>query len=114
MSRGESRGLPSDGPPSTSITSPHPGHPAYVTEAMGQIGGVDVLAAVFAERLFRYGQGGATTLGLMLSAFGVGAVLGPIVGNLRNSVKPHSENGPCRTVRVRNALARSLYLKCAA
>jgi MFS family permease len=52
-----------------------------LVKAMGQIGSVDVLSAVYAERIFRVGQEGATTLGLMLSAFGVGAVLGPMVAN---------------------------------
>jgi len=52
-----------------------------LVKAMGQIGSVDVLSAVYAERVFRVGREGATTLGLMLAAFGVGAVLGPVVVN---------------------------------
>jgi MFS family permease len=52
-----------------------------LVKAMGQVGSVDVISAVYAERIFHYGQDGAATLGLMLSAFGVGAVLGPVIAN---------------------------------
>lgn len=53
-----------------------------LVKAMGQIGSIDVMAAIYAERLFHFGQDGAATLGAMLAGFGVGAVAGPLVGNL--------------------------------
>ncbi|HLB47980.1 MAG TPA: MFS transporter [Anaerolineales bacterium] len=52
-----------------------------LVKAMGQIGSVDIMAAVYAERVFRVGQDGAMTLGLMFAFFGVGAVIGPLIGN---------------------------------
>jgi len=61
------------------------GHPNIVlvtlVKAMGQIGNVDVLIAVFAEQIFRLGEGGALTLGLLFSFSGIGAVLGPIIAD---------------------------------
>lgn len=53
-----------------------------LVKAMGQIGSIDVMGAIYAERVFHFGQDGAATLGLMLAGFGIGAVLGPLVGNL--------------------------------
>jgi MFS family permease len=53
-----------------------------LVKAMGQMGSVDVMAAAYARRVFHIGQDGAVTLGLMLAAFGVGAVIGPLLGNL--------------------------------
>lgn len=60
----------------------HPGI-AWITlvKAMGQIGSFDIIGAVYAERVFRVGQDGALTFGLMLTFHGVGAVLGPLIGN---------------------------------
>lgn len=52
-----------------------------LVKAMGQVGSTDILAATFAARVFVYGKDGALTLGLMFAAFGLGAILGPIVGN---------------------------------
>jgi len=53
-----------------------------LVKAMGQVGSVDVMAAAYAGQVFRVGQDGAVTLGLMLAMFGVGAILGPLLGNL--------------------------------
>lgn len=50
-------------------------------KGLGQVGSVDVIAAVLAARVFPLGAGGGGSLGLMLTAFGVGTVLGPLVGN---------------------------------
>lgn len=50
-------------------------------KALGQVGSFDIIAALYAAGVFREGQEGATTLGLMFTAFGVGAVLGPIISN---------------------------------
>jgi len=60
-----------------------------LVKAMGQIGSLDVMGAIYAERVFHFGQDGAATLGLMLAGFGVGAVLGPLVGNLFHDHSAH-------------------------
>ena len=52
-----------------------------LVKALGQVGSFDIIAALYAARVFRQGQEGATTLGLMFTAFGVGAVLGPLISN---------------------------------
>ncbi|HLO18425.1 MAG TPA: MFS transporter [Anaerolineales bacterium] len=52
-----------------------------LVKAMGQVGSFDIIAALYAARVFREGQEGATTLGLMFTAFGVGAVVGPLISN---------------------------------
>jgi MFS family permease len=52
-----------------------------LVKALGQVGSFDIIAALYAARVFHYGQDGATTLGLMFTAFGVGAVIGPLVAN---------------------------------
>ncbi|MBN2500353.1 MAG: MFS transporter [Anaerolineales bacterium] len=50
-------------------------------KALGQIGASDIIITVYAERLFSLGREGAGTLGLLYAAAGVGAVLGPVIGN---------------------------------
>ena len=50
-------------------------------KALGQVGSFDIIAALYAAHVFREGQEGATTLGLMFTAFGVGAVIGPLIAN---------------------------------
>jgi MFS family permease len=52
-----------------------------LVKALGQVGSTDIIAASFAARVFMYGEGGALTLGAMFAAFGIGAILGPVVGN---------------------------------
>lgn len=53
-----------------------------LVKALGQIGSADILIAIYAERIFPgVGQEGAGALGLMFAAAGVGAILGPIIGN---------------------------------
>ena len=52
-----------------------------LVKAFGQVGSFDIIAALYAARLFPYGQEGATTLGLMFTAFGLGAVIGPLIAN---------------------------------
>jgi MFS family permease len=52
-----------------------------LVKALGQVGSFDIIAALYAAHVFREGQEGATTLGLMFAAFGVGAVLGPLISN---------------------------------
>lgn len=50
-------------------------------KALGQVGSVDILNAVYAAHVFHYGQDGALTLGLMFAFFGLGAIIGPVIGN---------------------------------
>lgn len=52
-----------------------------LVKALGQVGSFDIIAALYASHVFREGQEGATTLGLMFTAFGVGAVIGPLISN---------------------------------
>ena len=52
-----------------------------LVKALGQVGSFDIIAALYASRVFREGQEGATTLGLMFTSFGVGAVVGPLIAN---------------------------------
>lgn len=52
-----------------------------LVKALGQVGSFDIIAALYAARVFREGEEGAATLGLMFTAFGVGAVIGPLIAN---------------------------------
>jgi len=52
-----------------------------LVKTFGQIGSMDIMIAVFAEQHFPYGQEGATSLGIMFGAAGLGAVLGPVIAN---------------------------------
>jgi MFS family permease len=52
-----------------------------LVKALGQVGSFDIIAALYAAHVFREGREGATTLGLMFAAFGVGAVVGPLISN---------------------------------
>ena len=52
-----------------------------LVKALGQVGSFDIISALYAARVFREGQEGATTLGLMFTAFGLGAVMGPLIAN---------------------------------
>jgi MFS family permease len=52
-----------------------------LVKAMGQVGSFDIISALYAAHVFREGQEGATTLGLMFTAFGVGSVIGPLISN---------------------------------
>lgn len=50
-------------------------------KGLGQTGSVDVISAVLAARVFPVGAEGGGAFALMLMAFGVGTVIGPLVGN---------------------------------
>ncbi|MBV7338622.1 MFS transporter [Chloroflexi bacterium TSY] len=52
-----------------------------LVKALGSIGSVDIIMAAFASTLFIYGDGGALGLGMMMTASGIGAVLGPLIAN---------------------------------
>jgi predicted MFS family arabinose efflux permease len=52
-----------------------------LVKAMGQVGSFDIISALYAAHVFREGQEGATTLGLMFTAFGAGSVVGPLISN---------------------------------
>lgn len=61
-----------------------------VVKALGQFGSTDVLAAVYARRLFPLGAQGGGALGLMLAFMGVGTVLGPLLGDRLHDRTPRS------------------------
>ncbi len=50
----------------------------------GSIGNVDTLMTIFATQIFILGTNGQLSLGIMYSAFGVGAILGPLLLNVVN------------------------------
>jgi len=50
-------------------------------KGLGQTGSVDVISAVLAARVFPVGAEGGGAFALMLMAFGIGTVIGPLVGN---------------------------------
>ena len=52
-----------------------------LVKAMGQVGSFDIISALYAAHVFRHGRDGATTLGLMFTAFGIGSVVGPLISN---------------------------------
>lgn len=58
----------------------------------GGLGNVDTLLPIYATHLFVLGNSGELSLGIMHSAFGVGAILGPLVLNRFN-------NGSLRSMR---------------
>jgi MFS family permease len=58
----------------------------------GSLGNVDALMIVYATELFIIGEGGTTSLAIMYAAFGLGAVVGPILLNRFN-------DGSIRTMR---------------
>ncbi|MFP4323857.1 MAG: MFS transporter [Anaerolineales bacterium] len=61
----------------------HPPVFLYATvKAISQVGSIDVMIAVYAERIFRQGTDGALTLGILFSAHGLGALIGPILGDI--------------------------------
>jgi MFS family permease len=51
-------------------------------KSMGQIGSGDILMVVFAERYFSLGEEGATSLGIMFAAAGLGSIIGPPLARL--------------------------------
>jgi MFS family permease len=58
----------------------HPGTAAtLLVKAGGNIGNIDAILIVYATVLFSLGINGSTSLGILWSAFGIGAVIGPIV-----------------------------------
>ncbi|MDZ4768993.1 MAG: MFS transporter [Chloroflexota bacterium] len=50
----------------------------------GSLGNVDTLIIIFGTKLFVMGEGGTLSLGILYSAFGLGAVLGPALLNRFN------------------------------
>ena len=52
-----------------------------LVKTFGQIGSSDIIIAVYAEQYFPYGQEGATALGVLFGAAGLGSIVGPLIGN---------------------------------
>lgn len=57
---------------------------ALLVKSGTSLGSVDTLLAVFATQIFVLGEGGQLSLGILYSAFGLGALLGPILTNRVN------------------------------
>lgn len=51
-------------------------------KGLSQVGSIDTLFTLYAASVFVVGTDGAITLGVLYAAFGIGAVLGPLLGNL--------------------------------
>ncbi|MEN8240343.1 MAG: MFS transporter [Chloroflexota bacterium] len=51
-------------------------------KSIGQIGSGDILMVVFAERYFPLGEEGATSLGIMFAAAGLGSIIGPLIARV--------------------------------
>ncbi len=64
--------------------------PALLVKAAGSIGNMDVAIVIYGTLLFAIGQDGSASLGLLWSAFGVGAVLGPVLINRLNDGRVRS------------------------
>lgn len=52
-----------------------------LVKGAGQVGAVDIMFALYADHIFVVGKEGAITLGVLYTCFGIGAVLGPMIGN---------------------------------
>lgn len=53
-----------------------------LVKGLSQVGTADIMIALYAASVFVYGDDGAITLGALYASFGLGAILGPIVGNM--------------------------------
>jgi MFS family permease len=63
----------------------HPSTAVVLLIKLGQsLGNVDALMIIYATELFVIGEGGTTSLSIMYAAFGIGAVVGPIILNRFN------------------------------
>lgn len=58
----------------------------------GSLGNIDTLMTIFATQIFILGSDGQLSLGVMYSAFGIGAILGPVLLN-------HFNDGSVRVMR---------------
>ncbi|MBL8134322.1 MAG: MFS transporter [Anaerolineae bacterium] len=58
---------------------------ALLIKFLGNLASVDTFIAIFATRIFILGEGGTLSLGILHSAFGVGAVAGPLLLNRFNN-----------------------------
>lgn len=52
-----------------------------LVKGLGQFGSVDFAIAIYADQLFKVGSEGSTTLGVLFAAHGLGAIVGPLVGD---------------------------------
>jgi MFS family permease len=51
-------------------------------KAFAQIGSIDAAIAIYSDQVFPRGEDGATTIGLLYAAFGIGAILGPLLADM--------------------------------
>jgi NRE family putative nickel resistance protein-like MFS transporter len=68
---------------------PVPGAAAFV-KAINGVAPVDTFMVLYASRLFAGADNGARSLGLLYAAFGVGAILGPLLFNRINDGAPRT------------------------
>lgn len=52
-----------------------------LVKGITQVGAVDIMFALYADQIFNVGKDGAITLGILYTFFGIGSVLGPMLGN---------------------------------
>lgn len=52
-----------------------------LVKGISQVGTADIMIALYAAQVFIIGEDGAITLGALYASFGVGAIVGPVVGN---------------------------------
>jgi MFS family permease len=68
-------------------------HPATATILLikmgGNVGNIDVLMTIYATQLFVLGTNGTGSLGVLYGAFGIGAILGPLIMNRFNDGSVH-------------------------
>jgi MFS family permease len=52
-----------------------------LVKGISQVGTADIMIALYAAQVFVIGEDGAVTLGALYASFGVGAIVGPVIGN---------------------------------
>ncbi len=68
----------------------HPARSAALLVKMGgSVGSIDTLMVIYATKLFVVGENGNGSLGILYTAFGIGAALGPILLNRFNNGSIH-------------------------
>lgn len=63
----------------------HPATAAALFIKSGAIGNIDALMIIYGTQVFVMGENGAASVGLLYAAFGVGAIVGPLIFNRFNN-----------------------------
>ncbi len=53
-----------------------------LVKGMAQVGSVDIMFALFAKEVFAIGKDSAITLGVLYACFGIGSIIGPVLGDM--------------------------------